>query len=209
MAHFRTTAILLLGLLLTGCGFIGGGSSDQAKYEPLAFDYLNHINLNVADIEVQNNFTPRGNSRHVEQRAPVRPVDALRRMATDRLLAGGTTGRAVFVIDDASIIQSGNIYTASFAIHLDVYGEGGDKRATVTARVQGSRPVSDDDEDSVRADLYALTRKMMDDMNVELEYQARRTLRDSLQSTSPNAPTDKVQTEDLGASPKPAPTPAP
>jgi hypothetical protein len=199
MAHFRLT-ILLLGLLLTGCG---GGT--PREFLPLTYDYLTKIRLDVADIEIQNAYAPRGPG-HKEGLAPVRPADALGQMARDRLLAGGNAGRAVFNIDDASIVQTGNMYNASFAVHLDLYAgdSGGAPRATVTARVHGARPVSDDDTDSVRADLYELTRKMMADMNVELEYQARKGLSGELQSTSPTAPKpDNVQTEDLGAPEKP------
>ncbi|MCW3473381.1 hypothetical protein [Limobrevibacterium gyesilva] len=196
---FARIAVLALGLLLTACG-----GDTSPSFTPLSYDYLNKIKLNVARIDIDDNWVPRGSARHVEYLAPTRPVAALRQMAEDRLVPGGTSGKALFVIDDASLIQSRTLYEASFTVHLDLLNEDGSRRGTATAKVHGARPIGDDDPDSVRNDLYELERKMMDDMNVELEYQIGRALRDQLQTTSPAAPQPgAVETQDLDTPKKP------
>ena len=78
-------------------------------------------------------------------------------------------------------------------------------------RTTGWDPRYDRDLPSYR--MLNLVRDAMSDMNVELEYQLRRKMKDMLQSTSTTAPEPgKVETEDLGTPSLPvgvlkAPTP--
>ena len=163
------TASLLapLGLpaLLAACG----GAPAPTSFAPLGWDYLPHIKLNVATIDIDNSWTPRAGTREVGFLAPTSPVQALRKMAEDRLIAGGSSGRAAFVIDDASIQQQGDDYAASFAVHLDISTSDGVRSGYAEARVSRRRSVRDDSPNGVRAELYNLVRQMMADMNVEFD----------------------------------------
>jgi hypothetical protein len=195
----RRTAFSLgavaLGLLLAGCS-----EPAPRRFEPLSYDYLTPLKLNVGRIDVDDTWTPRGADRHVEFLAPTPPLDALRQMEEDRLVPGGTAGRALYTIDDASIIRQGGTYRANFAVKLDILNDDGQRQRGIEAQATGTHAVTGDYPDTVRSDLYDLTRKTMDDMNVEFEYQIRHTLRQDLQTTSPNAPPPPpVDTQDLGA----------
>jgi hypothetical protein len=152
-------------------------------------------------VDIDDDWAPRGGGRHVEFLAPTRPLAALRQMAEDRLIPGGAKRSAAFVIDDASLIQNRTRYDGSFAAHLDLLAEDGTRLTTISFRATGSRPITDsDDKVLVQTDLYELTRKLMDDMNIELEFQLRKTLREQLQNTSPDAPPPgAVETQDLAA----------
>ena len=195
-------AAVFLGLLLAGCG----GHEDK-HFEPLRYDYLTKIRLNVGRIDIDTSWTPRGGDRHVEFLAPTPPLDALRNMAQDRLVPGGTAGRALFTVVDASIIRQGDTYRATLAVRLDLLNDDGDRVRGIQARATGSHPVTGGASEVVRSDLYELTRKSMDDMNVEFEYQIRHNLQTELQNTSPTAPAPPpVDTEDLDA-PAPKKTP--
>ena len=176
----------LLGLpaLLAGCG----GPTQPTSFAPMGWDYLPRLKLNVAVIDIDDSWTPRAAGRERGFLAPTSPVDALRRMAEDRLLAAGTSGKAVFVIDDASIEQRGDSYVGTFAVHLDVSTSEGTRSGYAEARVTRTRSIRDDSPQGVRAELYDMVRQMMADMNVEFEYQVRQTLRDYLQTTAPVAP---------------------
>ena len=57
------------------------------------------------------------------------------------------------------------------------------------------------------AALYDMTRAMMDDMNVEFEFQARRALRDWLQSAEAAPAPAPVQQQDLPSPARPGPAP--
>ena len=98
-------------------------------------------------------------------------------MARDRLFAAGTAGSATFTIDQASIVREPNgALDGQFAVHLDLTASGGARAGFAEARV-ARQYVPGSDSENGSANLYALTRQMMDAMNVELEFQVRRTLK--------------------------------
>jgi len=159
-----------------------------ATYPPPSYDYLTKLELKVGRVEIDDSWVPRGAARRVDHLAPVTPREAMRRLAEDRLVAAGNAGRAVFVIEDASIIRGPRNYEASLAVRLDMADDAGNRIGQATARVAQMRPVRDGSERAMRDDLHAFVRDLMAEMNVEFEYQVRRALREALQATSGSAP---------------------
>ncbi len=200
----RTMLGLLLPLLLTGCFFTS--SPPAYNFAPLSYSYLTPLRLSVGSISIDDSWTPRGGGRDVSSLSPVQPVDALRQMAQDRLAATGTTGRAVFRIEDASIIRRGDRFDGQLAVVLDIYNAQDVRTAYAEARVARATSGADTDPDSVRQTLYTLTKQMMDDMNVEFEYQLRHSLHDWLQGSQPD--TSPVPTP-VDAQPLAPPPPKP
>lgn len=193
-----------LGLpgLLAGCG----GRARPVSFAPMGWDYLPRLKLNVAAIDINAAWTSRAGNRERGFLAPTPPVDALRRMAMDRLIPAGASGRAVFIIDDASIVQVRDTYQGVFAVHLDVSTSDGTRSGYAEARVLRTRTIDNDSPDGVRAGLYDMVRQMMTDMNVEFEFQVRHSLRDYLQTTEPAAPEQgPVERQDLAAPTAPPP----
>src|SRR4051794_14592334 len=95
---------LLLPLVLAACS----GGEEEHVYEPLRYNYLPPIQLNVARIDIEQRFVPAGVPPDVSNEDPVPPVAALRAMAADRLQAFGTANQAVFAILDASMTRGGD-----------------------------------------------------------------------------------------------------
>ncbi len=184
-------AVLLAVLSLAACS----SPSKPRNFEPLTYDYLTPIRLNVASVEVDNRFVPASRDE-VSSQAPVPPSAALRQMANDRLKAFGTSGKAVLVIKDASLVRNGNEILGHMAVELDVYTSENQRAAFATAEVSQRRSGEITD---LRGTLYDLTKTMMDRMNVELEFQARRSLRDWLLPDTPAAVPQAVQQQDLAA----------
>lgn len=180
---------LLAVLGLAACG----SPSKPRSFEPLTYDYLTPIRLNVASVEVDNRFVPASRDE-VSSQAPIPPIAALRQMANDRLKAFGTSGKAVLVIKDASLVQGSNEILGHMAVELDVYTSENQRAAFATAEVSQRRSGEVTD---LRGTLYDLTKTMMDRMNVELEFQARRSLRDWLLADTPAAVPQAVQQQDL------------
>jgi hypothetical protein len=208
-----TMLVAVPSALLAACG----GPSRPRTFAPLSWDYLPPIKLNVASIEIDDSWMSR-DGREVGFLAPMSPKQALRRMAEDRLVAGGTSGRAKFVIEAASIVRSDDTYVGNFAVELSVGTANGTRSGYAEARVYRTQPVDDDSPEGVRAELYDLVKRMMTDMNVEFEYQVRKSLRDYLQTTSPAAPRPApVEQQQLGPPPgaeqqqlgPPSPAPGP
>ncbi len=189
-------SVLLLPFVAAACG---DDEEAQQTYTLPGYSFLTPIRLNVAGIEVDDRSPPAGGGS-LDAAAPVRPVDALKQMANDRLVAAGTAGRAVFVIDQASLTRAGGGLDGLLAVHLDVFaGDGGERVGYAEARVARRRTSTDTDENT-RGVLYDFTLQMMNDMNVEFEFQVKRSLKDWLQATAGIAPPPPpVQTEDLGA----------
>lgn len=191
---------LLLPLLLAACG---GG--EPKLYPPLSFHRLPPLRLNVARIEIEQHFFPSGMAPDVTQVDPVPPIDALRAMANERLKAFGSTGRAVFIIQNASLTKQDDTITGDMDVVLNVYpSDTGPRAGFAEARV--SRQYTGDTDD-LRERLYDMTKAMMQAMNVEFEYQVRNRLHDWLASGTAAVP--PVQAQPLNAGPPPGTPPAP
>jgi hypothetical protein len=174
---------LLLPLVLAACG-----GEDERVFEPLRYNYLPPIQLNVASIAVEQRFVPSGVDPDVSGMDPVPPVEALKAMANDRLQAFGTSNKAVFAILDGSLVRQDDGVNGSMAVSLTIFDGNGTQLGFAEARVQSRRTGVSGNLAPV---LYDMTKAMMSDMNVEFEYQLRHNLKDYL--TSPAAPDTPVE----------------
>ncbi len=181
----------LLGLAACAGSAEAPLTSPGASFPPLSYDYLTPLRLNVASIDIEQRFVPP--SGDLGRFAPTPPVEALEQMARGRLGAFGAEGRAVFVILDASLLREGESYYGNLAVELDLV-VGGQRAGFAQARVTRSRTI--DPTTPRDAALYTLTRDLMDQMNVEFEYQVRRTLHDWLVSV-PDVQPPPVEQQEL------------
>ena len=166
--------LLLLPLAVSGCG---GDRPTRQGFPALTFGYLTPIRLNVASVE-DAPLPPPG---PLDALDPAPPGPTLLQMAQDRLTAGGSLGRALFTVETATLTRSGNGLDGTFSVRLDVMTSDGTRAAFAQARV--SRRVDGIGSD-LRAALYDITAQMMNDMNVEFEFQVKQSLRDWLQETT-------------------------
>ena len=183
----------------------------RTNFPALDYSYLPVLRLSVASIAIDNRATIIAND--FSPQSPMLPTDALALMAMERLQASGDTGRAEFVIDQASIVRTDTGLFGTFVVHINILSADNQRVAYAMAKV--TRVYTGDIGD-LRGTLYDMTKQMMDDMNVELEYQIRRTLADWLQIAAPTSSVTPVQSQSLtsppvvpDATPAPAPTPVP
>jgi hypothetical protein len=160
---------LLLPFVLAACG-----GRSQRLYPPLHYGHLTPLRLNVAALQIEQRYVPSGVAPDVSQLDPMPPVQALRNMAADRLQAFGSSGKAVFVIQEASLIRQRDTILGGFGVQLDIYTSANVRAGFAESRV--SRTYTGDLDD-LPSKLYDLTKEMMDAMNVEFEFQIRRSLR--------------------------------
>ena len=186
-------AALLLPLGLAACG---GAPPPPIAYTPLRYNMLLPLRLNVASIEIENHAPPPGPG-DIAALSPEPPAAALEQMARDRLFAAGSGGHAVFVIDQASIVRRDpETLVGNLAVELDIVADNGARAGFAEARVSriqtlGSGPVN------LQNVLYTMTSQMLQDMNVEFEYQVRARLGDWLLRGPPTAAPAPVQTSPL------------
>ncbi len=166
----------------------------RRNFPPLRYDYLTRLELNVASIGYAD-LPPPG---PLDTMSPVPAAPALRQLAEDRLAAGGSSGRALVTIEEARVVRVGDGLDGAMAIHIDVIAADGVRAGFAEARV--ARRASGIGRD-VRGAVYDITKQMLDDMNVELEFQLRRSLRDYLQTAGAAPAPPPVQREDLPVAP--------
>ena len=190
-------AVLLLPLAAAACG---GPEPATVPPGPMRFDYLLPLPLNVASIEVADTAPPL-QIGDVGARLPVSPAEAVRVMGRDRLVAVGTTGSARFTVTQAALVEGRERLTCLVGCRLEILSAEAQRLGFVEA--QSRRSVSGDDATRPRA-AEALLWDAMRDLNVELEYQLKRVLKDWLVTTAPGqdgaapaAPPAGVEVEQL------------
>jgi hypothetical protein len=171
----RSKKLLLLGALLTLAGCADEAAAPVINFVPLQYSYLPKLRLNVGTVEVADHSAPVG-PQDVASSSPAVPAAVLAQMARDRLFPAGTSGRADFVIDQASLVRDPNgALSGHMAVHLDILSADGARAGFAAADVSRQHVPGSEPEDG-SANLYLLTKQMMADMNVELEYQIKRSL---------------------------------
>jgi len=178
-------ASLLLPLVLTACG-----GEERTDFPALRYTYLPPFRLNVANIQIDQRFVPSGMRPDVTHLDPAPPVNALRQMAQDRLVAEGVVNTAVFAITNASLTKQGDLITGEMTVELSIVGPDGGRLGFARADVSRQRTGSTDD---LRATLYDFTKAMMDSMNVEFQYQLQRNLAEWLMTASAVPPPVQAQ----------------
>jgi hypothetical protein len=171
-------ALLLMPLAAAACG---APEPAEVPAGPMRFNHLTPLPLNVAAVEVAPGGPP-AQSGDIGARMLPSPVEAVRTMAQDRLLAVGTAGEARFVVTQAAMIQGRDSLTCLVGCRLEILSAEGERLGFVEA--QSRRAVSGSDAARPRA-TEALLRNAMDDLNVEFEFQLRRALKDWLVKTAP------------------------
>ncbi|RUT27447.1 hypothetical protein C0V97_01375 [Asaia sp. W19] len=195
---------LVLGALspvLTACG-----DSEPQSFAPMDYSYLSKMHLNVAHIEVVDAAPPGNTPGDISAKAPTSPQQALEQMAHDRLIASGSEGSGTFTITKASILHApGGTLLGELEAHVDLSAPSGGRAGYAAAHITRSLNPGDKDPES-RAVLYDLTSQMMQDMNVELEFQIKKSLHDWMVDASGAPLPGAIQQQDIGPN---APTASP
>ncbi|WP_242011428.1 hypothetical protein [Acetobacter fallax] len=200
----RVSRAGMLATVIATASVLSACSSDDTmtSFPPYQYSYLSKLQLNVASVQVLDHAIPGSVPGDESGQAPIPPDQALVQMAQDRLVAAGQSGAAIFTIDRASILhQPGGTLSGQMDAHLDINSPTGQQLGVAEAHVtrEFKPDVSKGDADS-RANLYAMTSQMMQDMNVELEFQIRHNLKDWLVDAGGMPAVGAIQTQSLDGS---------
>lgn len=192
-----STLLLISPMInLTACS-----NNNNVNFAPLTYDYLTPIFFNVSQVSTQNLTVDSQYPRDVSNLCPTLPATALENMATNRFKARGTNGHAIFVINRASLQEDrhNGIY-GQMHVTLDIYNDSDAKVATVQASVNHTYDGENAKGDAnSKANLYDITQKMMQDMNVELEYQIRQHLQSWLVDATGTPIVGQIKAQDLNS----------
>jgi hypothetical protein len=202
----RRRVALLLPLLASACA-----TSETAPPLPPApgYGYLTPLRLNVLDIEVVEPAL--GPTFRVDLPAPLSPVTQAVRMGRERLVPVGTTGRARFIVDSAMLTREAATAGGMFSqqsdrlnvmihVRVEILDGAGNRVGFTEAEVRRSATVIVEGPNGQSRAADQIVRQAMDDLNVEFEFQLRRSLRDWIMTGDPGVvPPTVVQQENLGS----------
>jgi hypothetical protein len=98
----RLPVLVLIAVVLAACK----SEPPPARLPDMTFANLPKILVDVAEIQIVDEFNPPFAPPNVEHKMPVPPAGAARRWAQDRLVAVGKSGRAVVTIRDAHVSET-------------------------------------------------------------------------------------------------------
>lgn len=199
--------LLTLPLALAACGSNRGGDAEPLPPLVTGYGHLTPIRLDVQDVEVA---PPASGVVRVDQPAPLDPVREMERMVRDRIVPAGTSGTARATIRAAEFrrerLSGGGMFSGEpgerFAVRLQLRLElsAPDGRSGfIEAEARRQRTTESGLSQAQRnRQAEAVIRQAMDDLNVELEFQARRSLRAWIvEAVTPPSGADGVQVEQL------------
>jgi hypothetical protein len=189
MKHLPRLFLLLplgLPLGLAACG--GGSAPPPLSFPPLSYSYLPPITLKVARIDVRDEYLPGPEAAQLISNDPEAPALALESMARARLVADGSPGAATFVVRRASLHEVNGMLEGAMDVQVNIRTSNGQRVAFAQASVSRSEtaPPRNASPDRLHAALYNLTKDLMNDMNVQFQYQIQKSLSDWL-AYPPNA----------------------
>lgn len=167
-------------------------AAQDPKFAELTYAHLPRLAMDCARVEVVQEFKSSGEKPNVEHLFPVPPAAAVARWAHDRLNPTGRFRLCRVVVKDAGVVEvalpkTGGIkgwfttdqserYDATVEAVVEIRTDTG-RNAFATARVKRSQTVEDGTSPNKRREIwYAMTEKLMADLDKELERSMRQYL---------------------------------
>ena len=159
-------------------------------FAQLTYAHLGAIRLDVAKVEVVDQYVPPLKRPNVEHEFPITPAAAARRWAVERIKAAGTGRTARVIVRTAVVrvktlpkskdlrglftVQESERYDGELAMTIEIRSERGFREAFAEARATRSRTVLENISLNQRTKVYyEMTEGMMIDLNAELEKNIR------------------------------------
>ena len=154
----------------------------------LSYADLGPIRLDVAKIEIVDEYIPPLKHPNVEHEFPISPAEAVERWARDRLVAGGRERTARFIIRNAAVREVGlkkktglrglltsdqsERYDGQVTVVLEIRSSRGFRDGFVEVTSEHSRTVAEDVTVNAREKLFLeITERLISDFNTEIEKQ--------------------------------------
>lgn len=191
---FRPRLVAAVFLLLAGIGLAACSTSPHRYgFDDITYSHLSPFALDVAVIDIVNDYRGPRRAPNVEHLFPIEPADAATRWARDRLVAVGSNGSARFTVLQASAVEvpldrttglqglfvdeQSERYDAVIEVRLELQNAQGMRTGIVTARAQRSQTVVEDATLNEREMVwYSLTEALMSDLDAELDRNIREHL---------------------------------
>ncbi len=185
----RRLRLLLAATVLMAAAVAGCETPAPSLEEPqLSYAHLGLIRLDVAKIDIVDEYLPPLRKPNVDHQFPISPAAALQQWAKDRLNAAGRERTARFIIRDAAVREvplerkkglrglfttdQSERYDGRVNVVLEIRSERGFRDAFVEAIAEQSRTVSEDVSLVERDRIFLkMTEELVAAMNAEIEKQ--------------------------------------
>jgi len=191
MIKARSASAVFCAILLAGVLAACTSPPPRPNFPDIHFTGNPPIRLNVGAVEIKENFHPPMKAPNVDHLYPVTPIHALENWAHDRLAAAGGTNHAVFVIDDASAIETdlppttgvrgwfttdqSERYDMTVSGTLTLYNASGAMLVSTTAKATRYQTVAQDITPNQRDQTwYDMTKAILDDFDKQMDSDIRR-----------------------------------
>jgi hypothetical protein len=183
LSRFLLALLLpVAGLALSACEL----APPSGDFPELTYGHLAPLRFDVASVEVEQAYQPSSEAPNVELLFPRRPDQAAANWGRDRLQAVGASRLMRYTVREAPVVevaletQSGltgvvtrdqsERYEARLTVEVEILDDSGRQEGNAMARVARSVTVAENATLHEREEVwYELTRKLMDDMNAQLE----------------------------------------
>ena len=183
---FKIVFLILVTFFVSGCA----PELQKSGFPLISFAHLKPISLDVARVEVENNYVSPETRPFIEHEFPASLAALAMNWASDRLNAVGSSDVLRVMVRRASVVEvplsgSGGLegmfrrdqserYDAVIELKAEIRDEVGNSRVTVETKVSRSQTVAENisliERDKIWFDM---TEAMMSDLNAELEKQIR------------------------------------
>lgn len=188
-----TRRSVLAGLAAAGALAACDTRPQRYEFPELTYVHLPPIRLDVAVVDVIDTYRAPGTAPNVEHLFPTPPAKAMARWASDRLVAAGTNGGAVFTILRADVVEvplerttgikgvftedQSYRYDATLEIRLDAENTSGLRRGSINARAVRSQTVAEDITLNERERIwFEMTELLLRDIGTKIEAEIDRYL---------------------------------
>ncbi len=189
MCLLRLSTLTCALFLVTGCAIV----DVSPRYQDISYEHFGQFDLDVAEIDIVNEYRPPLRSPNVEHLFPMSPGRAAVRWAKDRLRPVGNVRKASFIVRHASVIETqlsleegvrgaitteqAHRYEARLSIIIEIRSETRGKEAYVEAEAIRVRTLPENSTINERLGMFhAMTQELMADANVQLERNIRQYL---------------------------------
>lgn len=182
MNLLRLLSPMVAILLLTACE----SAPPRPNFPDIHITGEAPIRLAVGGVDIRNDYKASFQPPHVEHLFPIPPAHAMENWAHDRLVAAGGNARAVFIIADASVVETelkkkeegitgaftkepAQRYDATVAATLNLIDERGTPVRTVTVKAFRSQTVLEGVTPNEREQAwYDMTKALMNDFDRQM-----------------------------------------
>lgn len=191
LTSLRKIFLAFVAIFVAGCAT----DAQRSGFPQISVAHLQPIILNVARVEVVNEYVSPALRPNVEHEFPVSPAAVAINWGRDRLRAAGAYGVARVVVRRASVVEvplkrseglkglftrdQSERYDAVIDMMVEIRDESGKVRVTVESKAKRSRSVSENISLIEREKVwFTIIESMMADLNVALENQIRIHMKD-------------------------------